>query len=1476
MKNVVGIALFSLIVVAASPPARGESLRETVRYLSSVGSRVSGYPGAELAADYVEAQLSAIGLYNLSREPFEITVPMDKGAELVLADEGDNYVLKGMWPNLVRTPTLPPEGYVGEMIYGGEGDWDDYKGLELEGRIVLMEFNTWSRWLQAASLGARAIVFIEPEETTGSQGEAKYSTAPLDIPRFWIERKAGLLLRQKLQQGPTQVQLKGRMDWQRQTAWNIWGEIPGSDEALSNETIIIESYYDGISVVPAIAPSAEASSSIAALLSLARYLKENPPRRTVVLVATGAHFQAHQGMVHFIDRHARLHPHYARQMDQPLKPKLLISLDLTTQTDELGIWNNTFSYDLKRFFVPFGRRFTAYAEREADLLGRDPARALVNGISPIRGMDWSTFVPGGVSVSGQHAMAAGIVSLSFVTVNDARYAVDTPLDTPDRMNFLNLERQSLFLNRLIGRAVNDGELFNDLEDFGPVLKDRLRSLRVKVRAFPRRSQVPDRPIADAIVVVDPWYKSHKGVRWAQFHLTDETGNANIHGLWTGAYPVSAYLLDPTSGKIVYSPDLSERSQKFSGKPVGGWMLQSKIRWKTNEKTIVVFPSIARPFYSLIDPRFLRSFKGISIVDRSGVAPRQFGLARGFDDGEAVGVVFGPQDAAEDEGIKMIIDGRLLLLNGDGVENEDQARGSGYVLSRDSLVRTGMLAVEDMWMLNEARLRTMRKHAIENQRLTRLHQQGKKLIEGAKKAERDRDWQRYVEHVRAALGVTTRAYPEVLETLNDVISGIVFFLALVIPTAFLGERLLFAASDIRYQLAGFGGLLFVIWMVISQIHPAFAIAHPLVILLAFAIMVMAVFVLLMITTRFNRFMKLHKAKEAHVHETDINRASASYAAFMLGISNMRRRKLRTGLTLLTLVLLTFTVLSFTSFNAQVRYMAFAMDHEGSYEGVLIRDRGWDILNRPTLDYARSHFEEEGEVVARNWYIAFDDEQKKYIEIIADTSVVRATGMLGLMPAESKVTGIGQSLVAGSFFSELDEASCLMSVQMARSLGISSANLEQSFVKVFGQNLAVRGLFDSDLFEAVRDLDDESLLPADFQMSSAQALGPDTGDNMSIDLETAALNIRPFVHLEADNVLVLPYGTLREAGGTLRSVAVRLHDGDQVQSLVEDFLLRLAITLFAGLKDIGDPAINVFSYTSIGLTNVEGLGALIIPMFIAALIVLNAMMGAVYERFREIGIYSSVGLAPMHIALLFVAEACVYAVIGVTLGYIIGQGLGKVLIAFDLVRGMNLNYSSMSAIVSSIIVMVIVLLSTLYPARVAARSAVPDTVRRWVPPDPEGDRWEIEFPFMVGEGEVMGLCGFLAAYFNAYSEESIGDFYAEKVRIIQEEGEGGPEYAVQLLIWLAPFDMGVSQFLQLEFLPAKVESVYTVEIYVERISGQDTFWQRVNHRFINGLRKEFLLWHTMDESAKAHHREFAQNSLVNLALANQEQLQELTDE
>ena len=66
----------------------------------------------------------------------------------------------------------------------------------------------------------------------------------------------------------------------------------------------------------------------------------------------------------------------------------------------------------------------------------------------------------------------------------------------------------------------------------------------------------------------------------------------------------------------------------------------------------------------------------------------------------------------------------------------------------------------------------------------------------------------------------------------------------------------------------------------------------------------------------------------------------------------------------------------------------------------------------------------------------------------------------------------------------------------------------------------------------------------------------------------------------------------------------------------------MTLFAGVKEAGDEYIKVSIYSSLGMTSFSGMSNLFIPMLIASLIVLNTMMGSVYERFREIGIYSSV--------------------------------------------------------------------------------------------------------------------------------------------------------------------------------------------------------------------------------------------------------------
>ena len=75
---------------------------------------------------------------------------------------------------------------------------------------------------------------------------------------------------------------------------------------------------------------------------------------------------------------------------------------------------------------------------------------------------------------------------------------------------------------------------------------------------------------------------------------------------------------------------------------------------------------------------------------------------------------------------------------------------------------------------------------------------------------------------------------------------------------------------------------------------------------------------------------------------MGRISASLAAFHLGIANMKRRKLRTWLTFVTLLLLTFTVLSFTSIKSTLQFHQLHRDSEGGYPGVLVRSQFWGAL------------------------------------------------------------------------------------------------------------------------------------------------------------------------------------------------------------------------------------------------------------------------------------------------------------------------------------------------------------------------------------------------------------------------------------------------------------------------------------------------------------------------------------------------------
>ncbi|MDP6778983.1 MAG: hypothetical protein QGI83_19675, partial [Candidatus Latescibacteria bacterium] len=754
----------------------------------------------------------------------------------------------------------------------------------------------------------------------------------------------------------------------------------------------------------------------------------------------------------------------------------------------------------------------------APAFGLDPDRSLVDGITPPSGMSWDMFIPGGqMRTDSEVVLTAGMPTLAFLTINDARFRVDTPFDTLDKVNIRNLTKQIQLLTAALSRALDDPNL---LPDYKIDIKDRMRALKGRILTFPRRSITPDRPRKDAVAVLRMTrHKTVKGVRTIFYDLADENGEFFVPGLavrWVG---LSAYYLDPESGQITYAPDRGQAARIY--KPEFG------MDWWITRATRILFPCISTDFYETVDPRYLTKLPQLSLYGEGNVAPQEYGYTLGYGPNEPVGVAF----TRPGETIKLTMRSgptgvRYLLINSTDPTSVEAARGEGFPTpTHGAITHTAFQAAKDMWTLNEARMRELGSYGIENYRLNSLHTQAEKHLEWAREARADLRWDGFVKHSRAALGLESRAYPDVKSTQNDVIRGIIFFMVLVIPCAYFAERLIFTASDIRWMLSGFAGIFVVIWMFLSVVHPAFDLSNPFVILLAFIMLALAGFVISIVFSRFNSSMRNLRTEAAVIHDVDVGRVSASLAAFHLGIANMKRRKLRTVLTFSTLVLLTFTVLSFTSLKSLLRFHQIARENEGAYPGLLIRSKYWAALEESVLDYAQASFEGEATIAPRSWYAS---KAKKAIQVRYGEKAANALGIVGLSAEESQVTGIQTCLSTGRWFLPDEPKAAVVPEEMAKLLGIVEEDVGRSQIRLFGDLFTVVGILVSDRMEDLKDLDSEALTPADFvetdQSVFLQMAQQERREKAG--LEDPDVDIMEFEHLDPANVLIIPYQTLRE--------------------------------------------------------------------------------------------------------------------------------------------------------------------------------------------------------------------------------------------------------------------------------------------------------------------------------------------------------------
>jgi hypothetical protein len=1644
-----------------------DEMRDTVEWMAKQGSRVTGYPGCENAAKYVEQKFRDLDLGEITTEEFPVLVPsvvpdaLGRAASLDIPGDRSFEILP-LWPNLVRMPKTPPEGISGKLIYAGNGDLRAFTRLEVSNSIVLVDFNSGAAWFNAPLLGAKAVLFIEPEETLRGEAEQKFLSIPVDIPRYWVPKESADYLQGMLKlRGNVPINIKCNMQWKQVIGKNIVCRVKGTDSRLSKQQVVLQAYYDSMSIAPTLSPGAENACSIAALLQIAKTLKAQPPKRTVLLLATAGHFEGMKGEKSFVrqrirgarsERRVRQlfdvtdlarrdiedaadrvweeqkttakiknqpektddeiadermralgriskaiygarkkmrtirkvisitrsdDPNHGKLEERKLTDKELdqrkifvdkfeaalpaidkaiedaqnvakearkvprdadlqqktaaldtvkkavenltdaldfsaeglsawFAVDLSSHNNVFGVFYKAYFYNYNESiqwkFSDIGKKSREYGDLIANSLSVSKDARMVDGINAIQGKNWQTYMAGKLALSNEVATLGGIPGIGFATVNDSRPWVDTPMDKPEYVQFGNLNDQAKFLSCLladlisIGGPDKEGKVDpKDRKIYDLRLDDNFVEVKGRLVEFdPQVSTFPDEPVENAVAVARVGTKSCMGVRAEMFDLstpyppgTDlkalrkmptkdrekiikSAGRINMIGLpnvrATGApVPVEGYLLDPKDGHVSMAPDMGINGAE-------AYPIALTLDQEIKPITCVMFSCKPMTIYDMVDQRFFQLLQTIDVYDATtDAAPYEFGYCLPLPPQqfvsyyEPVAVVFAPSGTK----VKItmgasVLGNRFVLINPSAANKE----GDGYLIDDyPSMYATPYRVAVDMWKLDETRINRLKAHGIENSRVNTAHARARADLTDAAKYLRSQEYDKFFTSARSAWSFECRAYPDVRTTENDVVKGILFYLFLLLPFAFFAERLLIASPDIRYQIVWSFVVFLGIFTLIALVHPAFAITFtPVIILLAFVILALTAIVIAIIVQKFEDQMKEVKYEQTGIKTADVGRLSASGAAFSLGIANLRRRKTRTLLTCLTLILLTFTVLSCTSVVESVRSNRIRLPKSAPYQGILIRDKTWAPIGEPTARVMQNEFGDRFPVAPRAWYMSSNPGEQSFVTVSRAGNAYAATALVGLTPEEDKITNPSRFLrqtekgPKSRWFQPGDNLVCIIPDAMAQKLGVTPDDVGAAKVSVFGNQLRVIGIVDENKFKQAIDLDGEQITPVDYllmQEQQAQQQSQSSGSKMSED------QLREYIHLAPSATIFVPYDYLISNNGTLRSVAIAMTDSKQVQTNLDNLMSRIELNIYAGIFAVtanGETEKQTFLCSAVGSTSFKGAQDLIIPILIAAAIVLNTMLGSVYERVKEIYIYSSLGLAPTHVAALFIAEACVYAVLGAIAGYLVGQVGAKVLLTTNMLHGLNLNYSSLSAVMTTLIIMFTTLISVIYPAKKASSMAMPGIERRWTLPEPENDQISMDLPFTVTGDQALGVNVFLREYLGAHADYSLGHFSTADITLGTKPGERGEGYELELMVWLAPYDLGVSERMYLQTVATEDEEVYQIHVVIARESGDEASWIRVTRNFINMLRKQYLLWRTFPAGLKG---DYGQRGLKILA-------------
>jgi len=1468
-----------------------DNILNHVKTFSSFGTRVTGTEGCKQAANYIYEYFNNLtGVDEVIRQEYNVTLPVDRGANITILSTGEVITAHPLWPNLVQASPTPPEGLEGRLVYVGAGEYSDFNQNFAAGDIVLMDFNTGKNWLHAAELGAKAVIFIEPPSTDYYEEMAKFLMTPVYFPRLFVSAADGeYLIKLAKRQGGVTVNIKSDIRYEYTTAENIIAIVKGDPgnptglEGVKEEIIMVGAYYDDWSVVPAIAPGADESTGVSTLLELARFFSENRPKRTMWFVALSGHWQALAGAREFTEKY---------YFYDPIKEGskvvwAFMGLDFSTDMNKVGIVSTGHMYKfgpgpemywvLPRYDTWINPTIVQYLSVMENQIGKPFTKLVQNSLRA--DWFWAT-IPTPYILDSETIAVAGGASFTLRTTDTYRFHWGM-FDTLEKVNRDNLEIQVQVAACFAYGFANEPTVSSATKLKQILLPQRLyvglggaatgagfNTLVGEVLTYNTTKgwydKVPNALVHVRIRIQEgaPFYPFTRIIQYA-----DENGNFEIHGLGPGvtagsgqhqrvlqSYYVEAYHLDNKTGLIDYAPDLGIYGiQSFDS-----WVLMGSYPAKA---TTVVFKCAAVTVFSFVDPTVLgqNTLYDPRHSGRFTTAGYEVGWTYGggyaatFYEGSwsievydlytlspplHYGYYYAPQETVAMFFVPLKVRCAFIYRYGITVSlgaaflntSDEYPEGYGYYLEGGELkiTNTPYQVAKSLVALTSSRYNILREKFVRGQISESALSRAVPLINEAKTAIDNRIYDKaYVNSINAWLEVI-RAYEDTMNLIQDASRSVAVFFALLIPFSLIFERLVFQLRGFRRLLITFATP-FILTIAFYNVHPGLKlVSNSIMSLMGLVLEIFFLTVLLFLVSRAMNMARELQIKMLGLHfERRITLSEKAAAFTHLSILHLRKRRLRSVLNIFVLTTIIFSLVSLTSTFCFAVTRTGRVDWSPSYE---IPYTGLLI--------------ERGRERLQN---LLTDYLANYLKLSLPESCI--SSRVWLYP-QSNMAGGGSMMVEAKISTKGGNKTYSIK-------GILGIDPEEFDIGIINKALLTPLRFDKDDYNSCI-----------LTKSAAQSLGVDIGDkitwsgitltvkgivdetilNTLIDLDAksitlwdpnliAELRTAPggmgmedqYTPLPWESILIVPSRLALRLGGYIRSIAIR-NNSTLVEELAKQLALNLRVEVYASLGE------EIRYYSRYSWYSFQGWQILLVPMILSAFTILTTMLGSVTERTREISIYSSLGLSPSGIASQFLCEAIVLSVLSTLVGYLAGIAINGYLIASNfLPENFLMNSSSISVLMAIGLSVAATTVSTLYPAFKASRLVTPSLERKWKPPTkPIGDRWFIPLPFSsIDPQEAHGILNYLAEYFTAYLNVPTETFV---VREVEQR-----DNALRIRTDLQPAEAHISQNVLFTYTPK--EGRYNFTLDITRLSGSKMVWRSSNLRFIDAFRKQLLRWRSL---------------------------------